>query len=120
MKGNLYTTNGTVKVHAPDGKLVEEIKIPEGPANCTFGGDDMKTLFITAKTSLYSIRTKNAGAKPVGMGAQVFVRLGAEQILGALEALVPGAGRVIEGGFVHRRRRGYRLRFGSSQGLCGW
>ncbi len=26
----------------------------------------MKTLFITAKTSLYSIRTKNPGAKPVG------------------------------------------------------
>jgi gluconolactonase len=66
VKGNLYTTNGTVKVHNADGKLVEEIKIPEGPANCTFGGDDMKTLFITAKTSLYSVRTKNAGAKPVG------------------------------------------------------
>jgi len=66
VKGNLYTTNGTVKVHSPDGKLIEEIKVPEGPANVTFGGDDMKTLFITAKTSLYSIRTKNAGAKPVG------------------------------------------------------
>lgn len=66
VKGNLYTTNGAIKIHDADGKLLEEIKIPEGPANCTFGGDDMKTLFITAKTSLYSIRTKNAGAKPAG------------------------------------------------------
>ena len=66
VKGNLYTTNGTLKIHDADGKLVEEVKLPEGPANCTFGGDDMKTLFITAKTSLYSIRTKNPGAKPVG------------------------------------------------------
>ena len=66
VKGNLHTTNGTLKIHDVDGKLVEEVKLPEGPANCTFGGDDMKTLFITAKTSLYSIRTKNPGAKPVG------------------------------------------------------
>jgi len=66
VQGNLYTTNGTLKIHDADGKLVEEVKLPEGPANCTFGGDDMKTLFITAKTSLYSIRTKNPGAKPVG------------------------------------------------------
>jgi len=66
VKGNLYTTNQTVKIHSPDGKLIEEIKVPEGPANVTFGGDDMKTLFITAKTSLYGVRMKNAGAKPVG------------------------------------------------------
>lgn len=66
VKGNLYTTNGSIKVHDPDGKLLETIDVPEGPANCTFGGEDMKTLFITAKTSLYSVRTVNAGAKPKG------------------------------------------------------
>lgn len=65
-KGNLYTTHGKVHIYNPDGKKVEEIDVPEGPANVCFGGDDMRTLFITARTSLYSIRMKNPGAKPVG------------------------------------------------------
>ncbi len=66
VKGNLYTTHGKVSIHNADGKLLETIEVPEGPANVTFGGDDMQTLFITARTSLYSVRMKNAGAKPVG------------------------------------------------------
>lgn len=66
VKGNLYTTHGGVTIYNADGKLLEKIEVPEGPANCTFGGDDYKTLFITAKTSLYSVRMKVAGAKPVG------------------------------------------------------
>ena len=65
-KGNLYTTHEGVNVFTPEGKLMERIAVPEGPANVTFGGDDYKTLFITARTSLYSVRMKNAGAKPVG------------------------------------------------------
>lgn len=65
--GNLYTTDANqVKVHDKDGKSIGEIPVAEGPANCAFGGDDYKTLFITARTSLYSIRLKNAGAKPPG------------------------------------------------------
>lgn len=66
VKGNLYTTHGKVHVYNADGKKLETIDVPEGPANVTFGGEDYKTLFITAKTSLYSVRMKNAGAKPVG------------------------------------------------------
>jgi gluconolactonase len=66
VQGNLYTTHGKVHVYNADGKKLEVIDVPEGPANVCFGGADMKTLFITARTSLYSIRTKNAGAKPVG------------------------------------------------------
>ena len=67
VKGNLYTTHaGAVNVFSADGKLLERIKVREGPANCTFGGEDFKTLFITARKSLYSVRLKHAGAKPPG------------------------------------------------------
>jgi gluconolactonase len=67
VKGNLYTTDGkNVNVYDADGKLLEKIAVPEGPANICFGGDDYKTLFITARTSLYSVRLINAGAKPPG------------------------------------------------------
>lgn len=67
VKGNLYTTNGgTVHIYSADGRKLEQIDVPEGPANVCFGGDDLRTLFITASTSLYSIRMKNPGAKPVG------------------------------------------------------
>lgn len=66
VQGNLYTTHGAVHVYDADGKHLEKIEVPEGPANCTFGGDDYQTLFITARTSLYSVKMKNKGAKPVG------------------------------------------------------
>lgn len=63
-KGNLYTTHkGHVNIFDPAGKSLHRIAIPENPANCTFGGDDFKTLFITARTSLYRVRMVNAGAK---------------------------------------------------------
>jgi len=36
---------------------VERIPVPETIANLCFGGDDGRTLYITATTSLYRIRT---------------------------------------------------------------
>jgi len=64
-KGNLYTTHaGNVHIYNADGKELEQIDVPEGPANVCFGGEDFKTLFITARTSLYSIRVIHPGAKP--------------------------------------------------------
>lgn len=67
VKGRLYTTNGpAVNVFDADGKLLEKIPVPENPANIAFGGDDYQTLFITARTSLYSVKLNVAGAKPVG------------------------------------------------------
>ncbi|MEM7010299.1 MAG: SMP-30/gluconolactonase/LRE family protein [Verrucomicrobiota bacterium] len=67
VEGNLYTTHGKgVQVYDADGKKLGEIPVDEGPANCTFGGPEFKTLFITARTSLYSVKLKNAGAKPAG------------------------------------------------------
>jgi len=55
-RGNLYLTKGGVKIYSPKGNLLEVIAVPEGPANVTFGGSDGRTLFITARKSLYSVR----------------------------------------------------------------
>jgi gluconolactonase len=61
--GNIWSSAGDgVQIFAPDGKLLVSIPVPESPANLCFGGDDGKTLFITARTSLYSINTNVRGA----------------------------------------------------------
>ena len=62
VQGNVYCTGpGGTWVYAADGTHVGTIKTPEVPANLAFGGPDMKTLFFTAHTSVYSMRVKVAG-----------------------------------------------------------
>jgi gluconolactonase len=54
--GNVYVaTDGGVKVYRPGGAPWGTIPVPEVPSNCAFGGADRKTLYITAKTSLYRV-----------------------------------------------------------------
>lgn len=61
--GNVYFTLGkAVTIYDKSGKKIAVIDVPEGTANVCFGGKDMKTLFITANTSLYSIAMKVKGA----------------------------------------------------------
>jgi gluconolactonase len=60
-QGNIYLTTNVVAVYNSKGEKTETIQIPETPANVTFGGKDKKTLFITARTSLYSVRTRVRG-----------------------------------------------------------
>ena len=60
-QGNVYLTTSAVLVYNGKGELIETIEVPERPANVTFGGKDKQTLFITARTSLYSIRMKVKG-----------------------------------------------------------
>jgi sugar lactone lactonase YvrE len=52
-KGNVYIPAGNVFVYDPSGKLINEIKVPERPANVVFGGKNFNTLYITARSSLY-------------------------------------------------------------------
>lgn len=62
-EGNLYVTGATgVWVFEPNGKLLGVITTPERPSNCAWGDADRKSLYITARTSLYRIRVKVAGA----------------------------------------------------------
>jgi gluconolactonase len=61
--GNLYAAAGQVRVYAPNGKLLEEIKFPERPVNLCFGGAGGQTLFVTTRTALYSLQMTGGGAK---------------------------------------------------------
>ena len=67
-EGNVYLTTRVVAVYNKKGEKIESIKVPEGPANVCFGGPDNHTLFITARTSLYSVRMRVEGIqqKPTG------------------------------------------------------
>lgn len=60
-RANIYLTTKVVSVYDSAGNRIEAIKIPETPANVCFGGRDKQTLFITAKTSLYSVRMQVKG-----------------------------------------------------------
>jgi gluconolactonase len=51
-----------VYVLSPAGALLEMIPIPRDECtNCAFGGDDLKTLFVTAGGTLWSVRLSEPG-----------------------------------------------------------
>ena len=55
-EGNIYVTGpGGIWVIDPDARLLGRIPVPENVGNLNWGGDDWKTLFICASTSLYKI-----------------------------------------------------------------
>jgi len=58
-RGNVYIAAGQILVFDPSGKHIDTIEIPERPTCLAFGGRDRKTLFITARSSLYSIQTRS-------------------------------------------------------------
>lgn len=61
--GRVWSSAGDgVQIFGTDGRLIGRILVPEAPANLCFGGDDGKTLFMTARKSLYSVRVAVAGA----------------------------------------------------------
>ena len=60
-RGNLYTTGAKVNVFRPDGTPIGSLAVPETPANVCFGGPGNRTLFITARTSLYAAELEVEG-----------------------------------------------------------
>ena len=67
VEGRVYCTGpGGCWVFTPDGEHLGTIVLPEVPANCAFGEDDYRTLFFTARTSVYSVRVTTPGIKPPG------------------------------------------------------
>ncbi|HKA63484.1 MAG TPA: SMP-30/gluconolactonase/LRE family protein, partial [Methylomirabilota bacterium] len=62
VEGRVYCTGpGGTWVFAPDGTRLGIIRTPEVPANLAFGGPDLRTLFFTARTSVYAMRVKVPG-----------------------------------------------------------
>ncbi len=62
VQGNLYITTGLgIQVVSPDGKILGILPCPEHPANCAFGGEGNRTLYITARTGLYHCAVPTAG-----------------------------------------------------------
>lgn len=60
VEDNIYLTAGegekaAIYIFTPVGELLGLIPMPEIPGNCTFGGPDLRTLYIAASTSLYRI-----------------------------------------------------------------
>ncbi len=67
-KGNIYGAAGKGKttglfVISSKGKLLLHKPMPEFSTNVTFGGPDMRDLFLTATTSVYRLRTVNTGVR---------------------------------------------------------
>jgi gluconolactonase len=64
-KGNLFVTGPKgIWVWDPNGKHLGTIVMPEQPANLTWGDPDYSTLYITATTSVYRLKTKTRGFVP--------------------------------------------------------
>ena len=64
-EGNVYSTGpGGCWVFDPEGNHLGTIRLPEIPANCAWGGEDNRTMFFTARTSVYTLRMKIPGISP--------------------------------------------------------
>jgi len=61
-RGNIWTSCcGGVHILTPEGKPLGMFRTPLGVTNLAFGGPNWKTLYITARSDLYRIRTRVAG-----------------------------------------------------------
>jgi gluconolactonase len=68
-QGHLYVAGATgLWVFEPDGTRLGVIVFPERPANLAWGDDDRCTLYVTARTSLYRVRTTVPGPPVVRGG----------------------------------------------------
>lgn len=61
-EGRIWATSARgVEVFDATGIQLQVIEFPQQPANCGFGGADGKTLYVTARTAVYSVPTTATG-----------------------------------------------------------
>ena len=65
VSGNLYVCGpGGIWILAADGTHLGTLRLPEAPHNLAFGGDDDRTLYVTALTGVYRLRLDVPGIRP--------------------------------------------------------
>ena len=65
LRGNLYVSGpGGLWIISPDAKHLGTIIAPKHPHNMAWGGDDGKTLYMTAQGSLYRMPLNISGIRP--------------------------------------------------------
>jgi len=75
--GHLYCCgSGGIHVFDPHGERLGIIRVPEVPANFTWGGADLLDLLITARQSIYRVRVKIPGHCPYVPGLVIPTRAG--------------------------------------------
>lgn len=69
--GNLYCTGpGGIWVCSPHGAVLGRIQTPQVAANLAWGDDDAGSIYITASTGLYRIRSRTTGHVPYRRGLE--------------------------------------------------
>lgn len=64
VEGNVYSTGpGGLWIFSPEGKLLQQVKTPR-MTNLAWGGEDKKTLFMTAPAALYKLEMTTRGYIP--------------------------------------------------------
>ena len=64
VEGRVYCTGpGGCWVIDPSGSHLGTIRLPEMPSNCAWGLPDNRTMFFTARTSVYRLRMKTPGTR---------------------------------------------------------
>jgi hypothetical protein len=61
--GNVYIASGEVWIYDRKGKAIGFLEVPERPGSLAFGGPAKNTLYIGARSSLYSIQTRVPGSE---------------------------------------------------------
>lgn len=65
-EGRIWSTSREgVVVFDSAGNRLGVVEFPQWPANCAFGGEDGKTLFVTARTSVYKVEVAVPGIRSV-------------------------------------------------------
>jgi glucan biosynthesis protein C len=60
--GRLFLVNRVgLQVFDPNGALLGVVQLPDQPTDCTFGGPDLRTLYIATKDQVYALKTHTAG-----------------------------------------------------------